>query len=106
MVLENWNGEGQSEGKSFNYYNAHTKKWHQHWVDNFGQTLELEGTIEEGVARFTGESFNLKGKTVYNILTISKISENEVRQLWKQSFDQEEWKVVFDGKYIREEEKS
>ena len=103
VILENWSGAGQSKGKSFNYFNRHTGKWYQHWVDNFGQTLELEGDIQNGVATFTGESLDFKGNPVQNRLTITKISDNEVRQLWKQSKNNEEWSVVFDGRYVRQE---
>ena len=104
VIMENWTGAGPNRGKSFNYYNFQTKKWHQQWVDNFGQTLEFEGVIKDNVVYYTGESKDLSGKKVYHKLTISKISETEVRQLWEQSFDNENWTIAFDGKYLKQVE--
>ena len=101
-LLENWTGNGSSRGKSFNYYNYQTKRWHQHWVDNFGQTLEFDGVIKDNAVYYTGESKDREGKQVFHKLTISKVNDNEVRQLWEQSYDKEKWSVAFDGKYIRE----
>ena len=102
VLLENWTGSGPSRGKSFNYYSPQTKKWHQHWVDNFGNSLEFIGEFKDNAIHFKGESKNAKGETIQNKMTISKVSEKEVRQLWEQSKDGENWIVAFDGKYIKE----
>jgi|GEM_PF-1305592 len=101
VIKENWTGNGPNRGKSFNYYNFQTKKWHQQWVDNFGQTLLFEGEVKDNAMHYTGTSLELSGKKVYHQLTLSKVSEVEVRQLWKQSYDQKKWTAAFDGKYIR-----
>ena len=103
VIMENWTGAGSSRGKSLNYYNFQTKKWNQKWIDNYASPLEFEGTIENGVASYTGTSISFQTKKkVFHKLTISKINDDEVHQVWEQSYDEKEWAVVFDGKYIRE----
>lgn len=104
VIFENWTGGGGGSGKSFNYYDLATKKWHQKWVDSYGTALEFEGTIENDKVAYTGSSVSREtSNKVYHRLTIAKVSDNEVHQLWESSEDQETWKVVFDGKYLREE---
>ena len=102
VIMENWTGAGVSRGKSFNYYNASTGKWHQLWIDNFANPLEFEGEVKNGKIVYTGTSYDQKGEVVFNEMTLSKVNENEVRQVWRQSKTGGRWAVVFDGKYIRE----
>ncbi|MEO1260659.1 MAG: hypothetical protein AAFZ15_17815 [Bacteroidota bacterium] len=102
IVFENWTGAGVSRGKSFNYYNAKTNKWHQHWVDNFGNSLKFEGEATDGEIVYTGTSFSSDGKMVFDVLTLTKVNDDEVRQIWRQSKAGGEWKIVFDGRYLRE----
>lgn len=102
-LLENWTGNGVSRGKSLNYYDASVMKWKQKWIDNNGQSLELEGHLVDNTIVFTGLTGNADSETsTLQEMTIEKISENEVHQIWKQSNDRgQNWTIVFDGRYLR-----
>ncbi len=101
VVLENWQGNGGSKGKSFNYYDPNTGKWHQKWVDNFGQPLEFEGVVVDDEIVFKGVTIDTRtGQETWQEMTLKKRSEDEVHQLWKQSNDQGiSWTIVFEGYY-------
>jgi hypothetical protein len=48
------------------------------------------------------KSLDAKGKEVLGRMTFTKLSPNEVRQVWEQSEDAGKvWKVIFDGHYAR-----
>ena len=102
VVFENWTGAGGSTGKSFNLYDAHTRKWKQTWVDDRGGMLEFTGEFKDGAMRYTGESLAQDGKPVIDRLTFFPLAEGRVRQLWEQSADKgKTWNIVFDGTYVR-----
>ncbi|HVG17588.1 MAG TPA: hypothetical protein VNI02_00940 [Blastocatellia bacterium] len=102
VVFENWTGAGGYTGKSFNLYDAATRKWKQFWVDDRGGTLEFTGEFKDGAMRYTGESTAQDGKPVMDRLTFFPLAEGRVRQLWEQSPDKgKTWNTVFDGTYIR-----
>lgn len=102
IIFENWTGAGFSRGKSFNYYNTATKKWHQKWVDNFANPLEFEGEVINDKIVYTGTSHSRTGEVVFNEMTLTKISDDEVHQLWRQAKAGGDWQTVFDGRYLRE----
>ncbi|MBD0371857.1 MAG: hypothetical protein ICV60_13540 [Pyrinomonadaceae bacterium] len=105
VVFENWTGAGGSTGKSFNLYNAQTRKWKQVWVDNQGNMLEFIGEFKDGAMRYSGESIAQNGKPVMDRLTFFPLAEGRVRQLWEQSPDKgKTWNIVFDGTYIRKKQ--
>jgi len=99
VLLENWTGAKSSKGKSFNFYDRHSGKWIQRWVDNSGGNLDLKGDIVNGAAVFLGKSKNRKGEDIHNRLTIKKASEKKVFQIWEQSKDSISWQKVFDAVY-------
>jgi hypothetical protein len=102
VVFENWTGAGGYTGKSFNLYDARTRKWKQTWVDDRGGMLEFTGEFKDGAMRYTGESFAQDGKPVMDRLTFFPLAEGRVRQLWEQSSDKgKTWSTVFDGTYVR-----
>jgi hypothetical protein len=101
VILENWTGNGNGSGKSFNVYNAATGKWQQTWVDNRGTVLELSGSYIDDAMRYTGVTQG-NGKTVQHRLTFSRVAPDRVRQLWEQSTDDgKTWVASFDGLYVR-----
>jgi hypothetical protein len=101
VIFENWTGAGGVNGKSFNVYNAATKKWQQTWVDDRGSVLELAGSYSDGAMRFSGETKGPKGKVLQR-LTFFDLGNDRVRQLWEQSVDNgSSWAVTFDGMYVR-----
>jgi hypothetical protein len=102
VVFENWTGASGYTGKSFNLYNAQTRKWKQIWVDDRGGMLEFTGEFKDGAMRYAGQSTAQNGKPVQDRLTFFPLAEGRVRQLWEQSADQgKTWNTVFDGTYIR-----
>ncbi len=100
VVFENWTGAGGGSGKSFNFFNRGTGKWHQTWVDDRGGVLEFEGEFSDGAMRFRGETRDAKGSVILQKLTFFPMPEDKVRQLWESSADDgKTWKIVFDGLY-------
>ncbi|HZS06188.1 MAG TPA: hypothetical protein VFD58_15210 [Blastocatellia bacterium] len=101
-LLENWTGRGGGDGKSLNFYNAATGKWHQVWVGSGGGVLELAGEYKDGAMRLAGETRKKDGGRRLERLTFFNLSSDHVRQLWEQSADEgKTWSVAFDGDYIR-----
>ena len=102
MVYESWSGNGPYKGNSMNYYDRNDEVWKQKWIDNFAVSLEFEGAVNDNQMSYKCSSIDPKTRdSVFNIMTISKITESVVRQVWKQSKDNVAWKVVFDGLYKR-----
>ncbi len=102
VVFENWTGTRGANGKSFNIYNAVTRKWQQTWVDNGGNVLELAGDYRDNQMRLTGETLAPGGAKMLHRLTYTKITADHIRQLWEQSADGgKTWTNAFDGAYFR-----
>jgi hypothetical protein len=102
VIAENWTGARGSSGKSFNFYDAGTGKWHQLWVDDRGGVLRLTGEYRDGAMRFEGETPGRDGTKTLEKLTFTPLPEGRVRQYWEQSGDDgKTWKVIVDGPYIR-----
>ncbi len=55
VVHEHWTGAEGGTGQSFNYYDRLDKRWHQMWVSNSGNVLDLAGTFADGALIFRGE---------------------------------------------------
>ena len=98
LLVENWSGAKGGSGKSFNYYDANTRKWRQVWVAASG-SLNLQGDFVGNAMHYTGETTGLNGVTQES-LTFTPNPDGTVRQLWRQSPDGgNTWRVVFDGLY-------
>lgn len=46
VLRENYQGTDGHEGQSFTIYDASRNLWHQSWVTNRGEMLEIEGKVE------------------------------------------------------------
>lgn len=102
VLQENWKGAQGSEGKSFNFYNPETGKWHQKWVWKQGTSLDLEGGFENGKMSLQGHKKGNDGKTTRSRITWTPNADGTVRQLWESSSDGgKSWQVQFDGLYRR-----
>ncbi|MDX6695900.1 MAG: hypothetical protein QOF02_3503 [Blastocatellia bacterium] len=102
VIFENWTSARGGTGKSFNFYNAATRKWQQTWVDSTGNVLELSGNYKNGKMEFSGEALQANGAKLMQRLTFFNLSSERVRQLWEQSTDSgKTWTVAFDGMYTR-----
>jgi len=46
VLLENYEGADGHKGQSFSIYDSSRKVWHQTWVTNHGELLEIEGNLD------------------------------------------------------------
>ena len=105
VLLERWRGADGSSGTSMNSWNASTRQWHQHWVDNSAGMLRLAGGLEgrSMVLASTGPHPRKSGVTLRDRITWTPLSDGAVRQLWERSEDDgANWTVAFDGRYVRQ----
>lgn len=102
-VLENWTGGKGGVGKSFNLYNAATKKWQQIWVDNSGGLTIYTGEYRDKAMRFdSGERVAPNGTTSKVRLTFFHVAADTVRQLGENSADGgQTWTTGYDLTYVR-----
>lgn len=102
LLLENWTGAQGGSGKSINFFDGTTGKWHQTWVGFQGNVVNLDGEYKEGVLRFTGTTKQGRGPETLERLTFFNLGPDRVRQLWEQSTDAgKTWNIAFDGYYFR-----
>lgn len=59
IVEENWTSvpAGQT-GKSFNFYNPTTRKWHQSSMDNQGGNWMMDGEYKDGALKYEGTIYS------------------------------------------------
>ena len=100
-LQENWTSARGTNGRSINAYHALRRTWVQHWVDDSGSILLLEGRYEGDKMILRGSSPAPSGNgTVKDRITWSRLPDGRVRQLWEQSSDDgKTWTVAFDGVY-------
>ena len=99
VLRETWSGAGGMHGTSYNIYDAAGRRWHQTWVDDGGNLLELNGTFAAGKMVLTGQQKDSAG-TMLQRITWTPSGDGQVRQLWETSTDDgKTWSVVFDGRY-------
>lgn len=99
-LQENWQGGSGSNGKSFNFYDRQTKKWHQTWVDNSGGILYLDGELHGEVMILEGTRLGREGKPVLHRISYTPLEDGRVKQYWQASGDKgETWNDVFLGFY-------
>jgi hypothetical protein len=102
-ILENWTSAlSGSGGKSLNFYDAETKKWHQYWIGSDGIPHRFAGVYADGAMRFEREPYMQNGRRMLGRLTFFNLDANTVRQLAEASDDDgKTWKVSYDFKYVR-----
>lgn len=101
VVFENWNSASSPfAGKSFNTYDPVNGNWNQVWVDTGGSTIHFSGRRKDNVMDMTGSQTTAAG-SMYFRMSYTLNADGTVRQLWQQSADQKQWKVIFDGLYRR-----
>lgn len=104
VLLENWRGAEGMTGKSFNAWDAPSRRWRQSWVDSNGSVLLLEGEFHDGKMVLEGSRPGKNGGIVRHRISWQRIGgdPNRVRQLWEASRDDgKTWNVMFDGTYVR-----
>jgi tetratricopeptide (TPR) repeat protein len=101
-VLENWTDAFGNEGKSVNFYDANTKKWHQYWIGTRGGPLRFSGVYKDNAMRYEGEPATVNGSMTLSRMTFFNLDANTVRQFVEQSIDDgKTWTVTYDFKYVR-----
>ncbi|MDF2179071.1 hypothetical protein P2G88_12495 [Aliiglaciecola sp. CAU 1673] len=100
VLREHYRTESGFEGRSLNIYDKSRDLWHQTWVDNQGQLLQLEGRLEGGVMVLQGPGLSAKGEKHLHRIRWTPNMDGTVRQHWQVSKDDgETWTDVFDGMY-------
>ena len=102
-LAEHWTNAGGGEGRSYNAFDALTKRWYQFWSDDQGATLMLSGGIRDGAMVLEGERPNTTdGRPQRQRITWSPVADGNVRQHWETSDDDgANWQTAFDGQYRR-----
>ncbi len=101
VLQEHWQGAKGGGGTSLNAYLPGKRVWHQTWVDDQGNVLELEGGMEGASMVLRGETQAKAGRQ-WERITWTPMPDGRVRQFWQQSMDGgTTWKPAFEGIYIR-----
>lgn len=104
VVLENWSGTQGDNGKSFNWYNTTTKEWQQTWVADQAYATEYRGGKREGdTMTLLANTVTAAGVPALSRLTLTRLDDNRVRQLFEQSTDSgKTWAITTDLIYVRQ----
>lgn len=101
IIEENWTNAQGHTGKSFNFYNPVTKKWHQSYMDDTGDNWMMDGEYKDGVLRYEGMIFS-PGSKVLVRMNFYNLGADKVRQTAETSSDEgKTWTPVWDGMYLR-----
>ncbi|MES2649087.1 MAG: hypothetical protein V4717_19575 [Bacteroidota bacterium] len=109
IILEEWSGMpgpgGTTyKGKSFNTYDASTRQWQQHWVDNVGSSTHYSlGKFEGDKITFSTTPVSYtKDSIVVMKLTFFNLGSDKVRQLGEISNNNgNTWSPQYDLEYRR-----
>ena len=103
IVHEQWRGNRNSSGQSFNFYNPNTGKWRQVWVAPPGYMIDISGGLVEGSMVLEGEIFYYgQGGSKPFRGTWTPNEDGSVRQYFQQyDADKKTWNDWFDGRYVR-----
>jgi hypothetical protein len=102
VVLENWTGGLGSTGKSFNVYDAATKKWEQYWVDSVGGRIHFIGGLKDGNMDYFANTDDGAGNKATRHLQFIHQGPDQVRQWSQRSNDGgKTWSTEYDFTYFR-----
>lgn len=71
VLREDYQDTEGHKGQSFSIYDAVRKSWHQTWVTNRGQVLQLDGGLQDGDMALSAAELTTDGK------------EKQIRGVWK-----------------------
>ena len=103
-LQEHWVGSKGGTGTSLNMWSATDRRWHQVWMDDSGNMLELAGALEGNQMVLSGKHPTPGGDGGVTIerITWTPQAGGSVRQLWESSKDGgATWTTQFDGLYVR-----
>ena len=99
VIHEHWAGAAGLKGESFNIFDRVTKRWHQTWVTDRGNLLQLDGAFQNGRMQLSGVS-GPPDQKVMNRITWTPAPDGTLRQMWETSNDGgKSWTTAFDGSY-------
>lgn len=103
LIVENWDGGRGHAGQNIFGYSADDKSWYGMFADNEGRVhVFTSGKVSSGSAEFEGTSRGPDGKKVLNRVRITRISPDNVEQVWEKSGDNgSTWNLAFRGEYLR-----
>jgi hypothetical protein len=103
MLIETWTGGHGHTGQNVFAYSADDKNWHGFFADNQGRVhVFLDGKVTANSAQFSGPSLAPNGEVVINRVTIARIGQDKVEQIWRKSSDDgATWSTEFQGEYSR-----
>jgi len=102
LVVENWSNMTGGTGRSFNFVDPGTRRWHQVWVDPAGTVVRYEGTYSDGAMRLSGSNQPAQGMAKKTRMTLKATSEGKVHQVIEHSTDDgATWLLYFDGMYVK-----
>jgi tetratricopeptide (TPR) repeat protein len=102
IVEENWtSAQGGQTGKSFNFYNPVTHKWHQSYMGNDAGNWMMDGEYKDGAMHLEGTIYSPSSQ-VMTRMTFFNLGPDKVRQLGENSTDGgKTWTVTWDAMYVR-----
>ncbi len=100
-LYENWNANGNGEGKSLNSYNPDLKLWQQFWTDQTGHVTEYRSsTWLNGSLQYTARVLTPQPQTLH--MTFTPVNKDLVRQFGEVSRDDgKTWTTQYDLYYHR-----
>lgn len=102
VIIESWSGGQGHEGENMFAYSQDDGIWHGMFADNEGRVHVFAGTVNSGVAIFSGPSRGPNGENFLNRITIARAKSEGVMQLWEKSANGgATWSTEFRGKYTR-----
>ncbi|HVS13184.1 MAG TPA: hypothetical protein VMV46_04625 [Thermoanaerobaculia bacterium] len=104
VLMESWEGNGGSVGKSFNMYDRRVGQWRQTWVDGSGGRLDLVGGLVDGRMVLSGTTPGRDGGELLHEIAWQRLEGGAVEQRWRVSRDGgETWVDSFVGIYEKQE---
>ncbi len=102
LVVENWSNMTGGTGRSFNFVDPGTRRWHQVWVDPAGTVVRYEGMFNDGAMRLSGINQPAQGMAKKTRMTLNATREGKVHQVIEHSTDDgATWSLYFDGLYVK-----
>ncbi len=102
LITEKWRSFGRDTGTGISFFDPSSKSWKQTWVDSSGSVSTYEGSLQDGVMLFTGETVYATGRKVTSSSSLQPTDPDRVTLVMKHRADDgTSWHEVFRGTYVR-----
>ncbi len=102
LLHEQWKGAGGTNGQSLSFYDKIDRRWHQIWVDNEGNWLNLSGTLVGNSMNFTATTTGPGGKPQLLRAGFVDNGAGTAREWYDTSDDNgKSWQPQFDATFTR-----